>query len=221
MSTRVNKINRIIMAISIKVQPIPIVGIFIQKPTNYRIVKPRPEIVLACYGVILFSCIAEAVLYGFLFCRKVAKRIVLILVADIPILVRDVRYASQVVGCIMVIGLRGGTVGADEVIAADIAGYRALRRFFQHDFPIVEQEPHEPSVLLKLCAQSLAVITVFLDAACLCVNLCQAVQAVVGVLVYPVRRWYFDSKSSHIVITADVTYTVTNGSFQLSVRIVR
>ncbi len=107
----------------------------------------------------------------------------------------------------MVIGLRGGTVGADEVIAADIAGYRALRRFFQHDFPIVEQEPHEPSVLLKLCAQSLAVITVFLDAACLCVNLCQAVQAVVGVgvlpvtqgislsvigvLVYPVRRRYF------------------------------
>ena len=93
MSTRINIINRIIITISIKVHPVPIVGIFIQESSDHRIVKSCPEIILACYGVILFSCIAEAVWYGFLFFRKVTKCIIPIAVQDISFPVRDMRYA--------------------------------------------------------------------------------------------------------------------------------
>lgn len=73
MPTRINILYRIILTIGIQIQPIPIVGVFIQKSSNYRIIKPCPEIVLACYRVILFPCEGKAVWYGFFFTVKLPK----------------------------------------------------------------------------------------------------------------------------------------------------
>ena len=58
MSARVHIPYRIIMAVCIQIQSIPIIGIFTEEPCNYRIIKPCPQIILSCYGIPhLITCI--------------------------------------------------------------------------------------------------------------------------------------------------------------------
>ena len=58
MSARVHIPYRIIMAVCIQIQSIPIIGIFTEEPCNYRIIKPCPQIILPRYGIPhLITCI--------------------------------------------------------------------------------------------------------------------------------------------------------------------
>ena len=112
--------------------------------------------------VALLTCEAEAVRYVLCLCQEVAEGVVLVVVVDITVLIRQVRGASQLVRCIVVVGLCCRTVGADELIAPDVTD-GVVVSFFTDYLITIKDKGYEPAIFLKFCTQSLAVIAVLLD----------------------------------------------------------
>ena len=90
MSIRVHISHRIIMTVRIQVQPVPVVGVFIEEPADCGVVESRPEVVLAGQWIVLLACEAEAVRYVLCLCQEVAEGVVLVVVVDITVLIRQV-----------------------------------------------------------------------------------------------------------------------------------
>ena len=105
MPVRIHIINRIVSTVRIQVQPVPVVGVFIEEPADCGIVESRPEVVLAGQWVVLLACEAEAVRYVLCLCQEVAEGVILVVIVDITVLICQVRGASELVRCIVVVGL--------------------------------------------------------------------------------------------------------------------
>ena len=67
--------RRIILTVRIQVQPVPAVHILLHKPSNHRIVKSRPQIILPAGLVILLSRLEDSVMELFHAVFEHAKRI--------------------------------------------------------------------------------------------------------------------------------------------------
>ena len=93
------------MTVRIQVQPVPVVGVFVEEPADCGVIESCPEVVLAGQRVVLLACEAEAVRYVLCLCQEVAEGIILVVVVDVPVLIRHMRGASELVRCIMVVRL--------------------------------------------------------------------------------------------------------------------
>ena len=162
MPTRIDILNRIVSTVRIQVQPVPIVGVFVEEPADCGVIESRPEVVLIRNWVVLLACEAEAVRYVLCLCQEVAEGIVLVVVVDITVLICQVRGASELIRCIMVVRLGFFAVGANQLIAAYVAD-GVVVSFFTDYLITIKDKGYKSAIFLKFCTQSLAVIAVLLD----------------------------------------------------------
>ena len=168
------------MTVRIQVQPVPVVGVFVEEPADCGVIESCPEVVLAGQWVVLLACEAEAVRYVLCLCQEVAEGVILVVIVDITVLIRQVRGASELIRCIMVVRLGFFAVGADELIAADVAD-GVVVSFFTDYLITIKDKGYEPAIFLEFCPKSLAVIAVLLDVSVLRPDFHDAVQAVIAV----------------------------------------
>ena len=162
MPVRIHIINRIVSTVRIQVQPVPVVGVFIEEPADCGVIESRPEVVLAGQWVVLLACEAEAVRYVLCLCQEVAEGVVLVVIVDITVLIRQVRGASELIRCIMVVGLCFFAVGANQLIAAYVAD-GVVVSFFTDYLITIKDKGYEPAIFLQFCPKSFSVIMIFLD----------------------------------------------------------
>ena len=80
MPARIHIPNRICLTVLIQIQSVPVISIFLREPSNYRIIKPRTQIILLGNRIKHLSVIAETVLYFFRLLYDVSKSIIAIVV---------------------------------------------------------------------------------------------------------------------------------------------
>ena len=101
--TRIIVHHRIILTVRIQIQPVPAVLILLHKPSQHRIVKPCPQIILPAGLVILLSRVEDSVVELFHAVFEHAKRIVLVPVFYLTAASRDVGSAVLLVQMVVVI----------------------------------------------------------------------------------------------------------------------
>ena len=64
-------------------------GLFLRKPSDYRIIEPRPQIILLCDGVQLLTIVLEAIGNRLNLLRQVAEGIVGVAIENLAVFVCD------------------------------------------------------------------------------------------------------------------------------------
>ena len=162
MPVRIHIINRIVSTVRIQVQSVPVVGVFVEEPADCGVIESCPEVVLAGQWVVLLTYEAEAVRYVLCICKEVTEGVILVVVVDITVLIRQVRGASQLVRCVVIIRLGFFAVGADQLIAAYVAD-GVVVIFFTDYLITIKDNGYKSAIFLEFCSKSLAVIAVLLD----------------------------------------------------------
>ena len=151
MPTRIDILNRIIMTVRIQVQSVPVVGVFVEEPADCGVIESCPEVVLAGQRVVLLACEAEAVRYVLCLCQEVAEGVILVVVVDITVLICQVRDASKLVRCVVIIRLGFFAVGADQLIAAYVAD-GVVVSFFTDYLITIKDKGYKSAIFLEFCA---------------------------------------------------------------------
>ena len=81
--TRIIIHHRVIPAVRIQIQSIPLIDVFLHETPGNRIVIPRPQVILLCQFIILLSRIADAVIQLLCGSKRHAKGIILVAVLNI------------------------------------------------------------------------------------------------------------------------------------------
>ena len=103
MTTRIHIPNWIIMTVSIQIQSVPVVGVFLNESADYRVVKSGSQIVEIGCRIKLLACEAETVFYLFLSDTEFSKGIVFIVVQYFTLVVYDIGDTAEFIGCIMIV----------------------------------------------------------------------------------------------------------------------
>lgn len=136
--TRIIVHHRIILTVRIQIQPVPAVLILLHKPSNHRIVKPCPQIVLPAGLVILLSRVEDSVVELFHAVFEHAKRIVLVPVFYLPAASRDVGSAVLLIQMIVVITTLFPVPACCYSVARNIAAYGiAVWTALCQEFPVM------------------------------------------------------------------------------------
>ena len=136
--TRIIINHRIILTVRIQIQPVSTVHILLHKPSQHRIVKPCPQIILPAGLVILLSRVKDSVVELFHAVFEHAKRIVLVPVFYLPAASRDVGSAVLLVQMIVVVTVLFPVPPCRHPIPGNITAYSiAVWTALCEEFPVM------------------------------------------------------------------------------------
>ena len=136
--TRIIVHHRIILTVRIQIQPVPAVLILLHKPSQHRIVKSRPQIILPAGLVILLSRVEDSVGEFFPAVLDHAKRIVLVPVFYLTTSSSDVRGAVLLIQMVVVVTVLFPVPPCRHPIPGNITAYGiAVWTALCEEFPVM------------------------------------------------------------------------------------
>ena len=156
--------HRVIRTVCVQVQPISAVYILLQEPSEHRVVKSCPKVILSGDSIIYLSCISQAIGYISRFLQDISKGVIAVRLPDLVRLIQQEQGASRLV-------LNKGKTALlfsiliyqEQRIISSYIMVLSIFPSFLRQFAPVEEKADDFPVFFRLITQIFSVIAVELD----------------------------------------------------------